>query len=178
MAKFHYVQRQRKDVFSVSSAPPPVAPLVFTASRQKNDTYVRSVWTPRFTARIDLSGTVPVDDWWASATLLFTASFSLTGSTTPPATEDDASVLGIIELYPRLYPGNPGSNLTYVTWEPLDGPTEFVTARKGNNVNFPTVISTFWPQDHFGVFTNGGSFYSMAYSYGWRGVVVWASDHP
>jgi len=178
MAKYHYVHRTRTDQFLQTTAPLPITGVVDIGSRTTSDTYVRSVWSPRLITRIDPSVSPPITEWWNGARVAFTLRFSSNGSSSPGVTEDDASMVGIIDLYPRFIPDSPLNALSYVVFEPLDGPAKFVTSRKGDGVNFPRVISAFWPQDHNAVFQNPGGIYSVVHSWSCHNVVVWASDHP
>jgi hypothetical protein len=178
MAKHHYVHRTRTDTFMSVSAGLPVTGVVDIGSRNQSDTYVRSVWSPRFVTRIDPSTSPPIDEWWNGARVSFTLRFSSTGSSSPGATEDDATMVGIIDLYPTVVRDSPTNALSYVIFAPLDGPAKFVTSRKGDGVNFPRVISAFWPQDHNAVFQNPGGLYSVVHSWSSHNVVIWASDSP
>lgn len=178
MAKHHYVHRTRSDSFMNVSAALPTLGVADIASRRTDDTYVRSVWSPRFITRIDPAVAPPIDEWWNGARVSFTLRFSSTGSSSAGATEDDASMVGIVDLYPRVVRDSALNALSYVIFEPLDGPVKFVTARKGDGVNFPRVVSAFWPQDHNAVFLNPGGLYSVVHSWSSHNVVVWASDSP
>jgi hypothetical protein len=178
MAKFHYVHRTRTDSFLNVSAAAPTLGVVDIASRTTSDTYVRSVWSPRFITRIDPAVAPPIDEWWNGARVSFTLRFSSNGSSSAGVTEDDASMVGIVDLYPRPIRDSPLNALSYVIFEPLDGPVKFVTARRGDGVNFPRVISAFWPLDHNAVFQNPGGIYSVVHSWSSHNVVIWASDHP
>lgn len=178
MAKHHYIHRTRSDSFMNVSAALPTPGVVDIATRRTDDTYVRSVWSPRFITRIDPAVAPPIDEWWNGARVSFTLRFSSTGSSSAGATEDDASMVGIVDLYPRVVRDSALNALSYVIFEPLDGPVKFVTARKGDGVNSPRVISAFWPQDHNAVFLNPGGLYSVVHSWSSHNVVVWASDSP
>ncbi len=178
MAKFHYVQRQRKFVHANASITTPTSTLTFVASRTLSDTYVRSVWSPRIVTRIDDTVNPPTDEWWTTAEVSFTARFSKDGTTGAGASEDDATVLGIMELYPIPIPPTIANALHYVLWQPLNGPLVLETSRKGDGVHFPRVISAMWPNDVNAVFLNPGGLYSVVHSFSWHGVVVWASDNP
>ena len=178
MAKFHYVQRQRKQVALAASITDPTSTLTFVASRTLSDTYVRSVWSPWLRTVIDPAVSPPADEWWVDATVSFTARVSTNASTGAGTSEDEPTVVMITELYPTIVRDSPLNGLSYVTWSPLSGPQIAHTARKGDGVNFPRVISAMWPADLHGVFVNPGGIYSVKHSFGWHGVVVWASDSP
>lgn len=178
MAKFHYVHRTRSDQFMQTTATPPLTAVVDIGSRTTSDTYVRSVFYPRLITRIDPAVAPPIDEWWNGARVSFTLRFSSNGSSSPGVTEDDASMVGIVDLYPRVVRDSALNALSYVIFEPLDGPFKLVTSRKGDGVNFPRVIAAFWPLDHNAVFQNPGGIYSVVHSWTSHNVVVWASDHP
>ena len=178
MAKFHYVQRARKQVSAAASLTDPTSTQTFVASRTLSDTYVRSVWSPWLRTVIDPSVSPPIDEWWIDASVSFTARFSSDGSTGAGTSEDEPTVVGITELYPTAVRDSPLNGLSYVTWAPRTGPSIFHTSRKGDGVNFPRVIAAMWPADFHAVFINSGGLSSVKHAFGWHGVVVWASDHP
>lgn len=179
MAKYHYEQRTFQETFrstTVPALPPPLNTRV--ATRTFSDTVVRSIWQPRLICEVDESVSPPPDYWWNGARVDLAIRFDaagVSGSGTGPFT---ATVLGNIELYPRLVPANATYDLHYIIWEPLDGPTKLTTARKGDGVHFPRVNSTLWATDHNGVFNNALGIYSVLFSWQWTGLVVWASDSP
>lgn len=178
MAKFHYVQRNFHESFAQTTATAPQGPLTQIATRTTSDTYVRSYHEPRIVTEIDPSVSPPQSNWWNGVRAVFSVRFDKSGSSGTGSGPFLASTIGTLDLYPRYVGDTALNGLQYVIFEPIGGPLKLVTARKGDGVNFPRIVTSMWNTDHNGVFQNPGGIFSVKHSITWTSTIIWASDSP